>query len=279
MTVAALALVRLLSGPASVDAGAVAAVPVAARPVEASSATPVTMSLELTAGARALFRELTYASDPADALTPFGTAIPAPALSLGFTWLAHWRSLRLGLELEAERAAPLRAKTSRGSSYRTSTGDTYGGAILGWTLGGATVDLALGAGAHRYSVTSEGAAASQPRLVPSVDYRYLRAGPAVRLTVAGATAVRAGVHYRQVLRAGEIASRAWFPGMTVFGVEADLGLEYRWSRAWATSLAIDLRLYDQKMSPLPGDAHVTDGGRDLHLGLALAVSWTRGAPR
>jgi hypothetical protein len=227
---------------------------------------------ELTIGPRALYRQLSYDTDPDAALTPFRTRLPSPGLGVQAAWYPRLESPRLGLAGSLEYGAPLTTRTGADFSYSLPNSDVVGGVLVGWAWRYLTLDLNLGAGQHRFGVVPEGGAASRPRLIPDVTYRYLRAGLVTRVYTTSRFGVVAGAYYRHVLSAGLISSSDWFPGLRVHGVEATAGLTYRFLPSLEARLQGEARLYRMTSDPLAGGGHVTDGASDSYWSVWLAAA-------
>jgi hypothetical protein len=230
-------------------------------------------TIELSVGPRVLYRQLTYDTDPDDALTPFRTRRPTPALGLEAAWFPRLVTPRLGLAGALEYGAPLESRSSADLAYQLPNSDALGSLLIGLATRFATVDLALGAGRQRFGVVPEGAAVSRPRLVPDVFYQYLRAGLAARIYTRSRLGLNAGVYYRHLLGTGAIASDDWFPSLRALGAEARLGVSYRFLPALEARLQGDLRLYRLTVDPEDrSGGHITAGALDQYWSAWLAVA-------
>jgi hypothetical protein len=233
------------------------------------TATPAAFAL--TVGPRLLFRQLTYASDPDDALTPFRTRRPAPAIGIGVTWFPRTSSPRVGVQLSAEQGARMQATTSTALTYELPNSDYQASVLVGFPFRFAMFDVTLGAGRHMFGVVPRGDAISRPRLVPDVTYQYLRAGLGVQLHTASRFALLAGVYYRLVINAGAISTPAWFPSSHTRGFDGSFGVAYRILSWWEARLVGDVRVYQYQMDPTAGDGHITDGALDQYWSGSLAM--------
>lgn len=244
--------------------------PVAAAPGDGPLTTPA--AFELTIGPRALYRQLSYDSDPDNALTPFRTRLPAPGLGVQAAWFPRLASPRLGLSGSLEYGAPLVTRTSADLSYQLPNSDFLGSVLVGYPWRYATVDLALGGGQHRFGVVPEGGAASRPRQIPDVSYQYLRAGLDVRVYTPTRFGVVAGAYYRHVIDAGALGSDDWFPSLRARGFEARAGLTYRFLPSLEARLEGQMRVYRLTSDPEARGGHVTAGGTDQYWSAWLAAA-------
>jgi hypothetical protein len=236
-------------------------------------------TFELSVGPRAVYRQLSYLSDPNDALSEFRTARPAPALGASLSWFFRLAFPRLGLQASAEQALGLQATTRSDLTYNTFSGDYNAALVVGVPSRYLAVDLALGGGRQRFAFTPQGDAISRPRPIPNVTYDYLRAGLDVHVYTGTRFAILAGGYYRHVLSAGLIRSADWYPSARVWGLEANLGVSYRLLPWLEARLRGDLRLYQFTMDPRAGDAHVTDGATDQYWTGSLSLAALFGGGR
>ena len=108
--------------------------------------------------------------------------------------------------------------------------------------------------------------------MPNVTYNYLRAGASLHIYTGTPLSFFAGGYYRHVLRAGDIRNEDWFPSATVWGAEGTVGASYRFLPWLEARLQGDVRLYQFRMTPDAGDAHVTDGAMDQYWGGSLSMA-------
>jgi hypothetical protein len=219
-----------------------------------------------------VFRQLTYDSDPDDALTPFRTRRPAPALGLEAAWFPRRVTPRLGLAGGLEYGAPLETRSSGDLSYQLPSSDYLGSLMVGYAHPRGTIDLALGTGRQRFGVVPEGAAVSRPRMIPDVAYQYLRAGLAAHLYTGTRVGLTAAAYYRHVLTSGAIGSADWFPSLRTRGAEARLGVSYRFLPSLEARLHGEMRLYRFAMDPSGKGGHVTSGATDQYWSAWLAIA-------
>jgi hypothetical protein len=233
---------------------------------------PAPTQFEIVVSPRMTYRNFTYTSDPQDALSEYHTNAPAPAIGASLTGFFRLAFPRVGLMASVEQGQPVPATTSAGLEYRTFSGDYFASLLMGVPTRHLVADLAVGGGRQRYAFNPQGDSESRPRPVPNVTYDYLRVGLDLRVYTGTPFGIFGGAFYRYVLASGLISSADWFPSARVWGAEGDLGVSYRllsWLEARAQG---DVRLYQFRMDPDAGDAHITDGARDLYWGVSLSLA-------
>jgi hypothetical protein len=228
----------------------------------------------LAVGPRLLLRRFSYSDDPDRTLSDYRTSRPVPALAVLMAWMPWVDVPRFGFTLAAEQGAPV-SSSHAGAVYDSPHGDYWGAVVLGLSSRFATVDLSAGGGLQRFGFEPRGQAASRPRPVPSVAYRYLRVGLAVELHVGERLGIVAGGCYRHVLHAGDIASADWFPYLTVRGFDGTLGVRYRLWRHLEARAGADLRQYGYLLNTQAGDGKRAYSAMDRYwsgwLGLGLLL--------
>jgi hypothetical protein len=245
------------------------------RPAKERSHTDRVEPLELSAGGRLLFRELTYEGDRDALLSDLRSAVPTLGMGLQARINPLPGSLQpLGLVLAAEVGQPFRTVTDAGL-FLSNASDLS--AAIAWSIiesrFRAGIDLGFGRQAFTYRL--EGARITHPQPVPDVSYHYLRGGIDGELHLIGPFAVRAGVHYRHVLTSGGLTSANWFPGARVTGFDWGLGAVYRFDARWAVAVAYDVRRYHQDFSAARS-VRAADGAFDVYHGLALVLGFRWG---
>jgi hypothetical protein len=106
--------------------------------------------------------------------------------------------------------------------------------------------------------------------LPSVSYRYVRAGADFRMPL-WRFAVTAGGGYLGVLSAGDVASR--FPHASVAGVDASLGGAFDWGWGIETRMTARYGRFFYAMNSTPGDRFVAGGALDEMMGLELSLAY------
>jgi hypothetical protein len=239
---------------------------------EEPSQGPAAAQFEIVVSPRMMYRNFTYKSDPQDALSEYHTSVPAPAIGASLTGFFRLVFPRVGLMASIEQGQPLPATTSGGLEYRTFSGDYFASLLMGVPTRHLVADLAIGGGRQRYAFSAQGDSASRPRPVPNVTYDYLRVGIDLHVYTGSRFGIFGGGYYRYVMAAGLITSPDWFPSARVWGAEGDLGVSYRLLSWLEARLQGDVRMYQFSMDPSAGDAHVTDGARDLYWGGSLSLA-------
>ena len=236
-----------------------------ARDEEKTQTTNGPAALEVAVGPRLLLRQLTYGSDPDNALTPFGTRQPGPAIGGSILWLPRLGTPRVGVSLEGEYAGNMRASSDSDLTYKVSGADYSASGVIGFSTSSLTMDLVAGGGRQWFAFVPEGIARTRPRLAPDVTYDYVRAGVAVRFYTSGNFTLLGAAYYRYVINAGAIRTRDWFPSAKVWGFQGSLGVSYRILPWWEARLDADLRSYQFTMDGSAGDGRATDSARDQYV--------------
>lgn len=228
--------------------------------------------LDASIGASSVMRFLSYSDDLFSALP--GYQLPgSPAGSLrvdAYPGARRGGALsRLGLTVSAEQSFLLRSGTRGGPSFSTNAQRiTFG--LLG-RLPVSAVELTLNAayGWQEFSIDGEGEP-GRP-VLPNVTYRFLRAGAGVRAGVTPRIAVLGNAAYLHILDSGQIATSAYFPRLSVGGVEAGVGAAWQFSSPWEVRVGVDYRRYFFSMHPEPGDPFIAGGALDQYLVGTLAL--------
>ena len=134
---------------------------------------------------------------------------------------------------------------------------------------GAEVTLSAVYGWQDFSISGEEDPA-RPE-IPNVTYRFLRGGAGLRMDVKPRVALLASAAYLHVLDSGQIATPAYFPRLTVAGVEAGLGAAWQFSSPWEARVGVDYRRYFFSMNPEPGDRLVAGGALDNYVVATAAL--------
>jgi hypothetical protein len=128
------------------------------------------------------------------------------------------------------------------------------------------VNLGFGAVDFRF----DGVPAGTMATLPSVGYRFLRAGLDLRGAL-GAFSLYGGGGYLQVLSAGPMGDL--FPRESVGGVEARIGAAYVLARSFELSLGVGYTRFFYTFNPVPGDANVAGGALDEMARLSLGFAY------
>jgi hypothetical protein len=106
--------------------------------------------------------------------------------------------------------------------------------------------------------------------VPSVDYKYVRAGADVRVPL-GQFALFGGAGYLNILSSGAFEQK--FPRAKLGGLDARLGAGYRITRSLELLASGEYVRVFSSVNPQPGDPFVAGGGLDqyavFHVGISL----------
>lgn len=190
---------------------------------------------------------------------------------------ARTQGLARGLGLSFDYASAVGLSSALGDERITTHWNRLGLDVHArfWPSGtpGPRVGLTGGFGWTRFDFD---AARPLAESLPSVSYRYLRAGLEARLP-AGPVSAIASLGYRGVLSGGATYDR--FRAHSLAGVDASLGFALPLGRGFEAQLAATYTRYFATFSPEPGDAYIAGGALDELLGLGLTVTYGDGVVR
>ncbi|MGA3120485.1 MAG: hypothetical protein ABSF69_06905 [Polyangiaceae bacterium] len=108
--------------------------------------------------------------------------------------------------------------------------------------------------------------------VPAVDYRSNRTAVDVRVPF-GSFALLGGAGFRAVFAAGGVADR--FQDPSVDGVDAELGLAFRFAQGWEARINTDYERYFYSFKPIlmPLSTYIAGGAVDQFFGGGLALAY------
>jgi hypothetical protein len=255
--------------------------PAAADPVRAPDAAakaPVARNddrfVDLQAALGVGTRHFTYVDRVTPSLRPYDLPA-APLASVAATVypfaLSRTPVLRdLGITGDFAQAFAVSSQDSTGAHVGTTWQTFDVGAIARFPFSrafGASVSLGYGGNDFKFDQALAGGAAQ----LPSVAYRFLRAGGDVRVAFLTRLSAFAGGSYLDMLSTGYTA--ALFPRESVGGVEAHLGASCRLARSWEVSLAASYTRVFYSVNPVPGDASVAGGALDQQGRLLAGLSY------
>jgi hypothetical protein len=107
-------------------------------------------------------------------------------------------------------------------------------------------------------------------VLPSVSYRFLRAGLDLQIAF-GAISVVFGGAYLPVLSTGSVGDL--FPRENAGGAEARLGVAHLIGQSFEVSLGISYTRFFYSFNPVPGDANVAGGALDEMARLSLGLAY------
>jgi hypothetical protein len=249
-------------------------------PEEPSAATGPSgpSTLALAVGPRMMTRSFSYRNVPVMPLNEFTTHRPSSALGVGVTWFPRLARPRLGVELDGQFGARVRATTSDSSTYELHGDEVMGTALVGVGNSWVAADLGVGGGLQRSHIIIIDAP-TQTAPLPDVDYGFLRAGADLHFYTRSPVGVVVGAHYRHVLSTGNIGSADWFPKLTAYGLDAMIGISYRLLPWLEARLQGDNRYYRFHMHSDAADAHVAGGAVDEYWGGMLSLAGLLGGTR
>lgn len=219
-------------------------------------------------------RHFSYVQRVTSTLRPYNLgAAPLAALSaavypLSFTGVPVLRDL--GLTGEYARAFAVSSQDSGGTSIGTTWQSFDVAATERIALGRAVlVNLSLGYGGDdfQFQQALSGATAA----LPSVAYRFVRAGADVHVTFLSAFTAFAGGSYLDILDSGYTAQL--FPRESVGGVEGHLGASYDLTKSWQASVSAAYTRFYYSVNPVPGDNSVAGGALDEQTRVLAALAY------
>jgi hypothetical protein len=245
-------------------------------PVAAAPALPAPLAMRV--GFAVVTRSFTYNDDVFGTLAPY--ELPAaPVVSAGLEWFPGGHAdlgLLSGLSVHAEGELGLGIETvaANGTVHPTEL----------WTLGAGVryrlrvdeVELSVDAGYFGYGFAIRDASEDAPRpAVPGVELHAVRAGAGVRWDIGSGLYFTGSGAYLAPLAVGEIGSEAWFPRLSVGGVEGDVGFGITIDDI-AIGARASMRRFFYAMNPDFGDPRVAGGAVDQSFSGALELTY---APR
>jgi len=245
-----------------------------AEPEPAAPRLPAPLAMRV--GLAVVNRSFTYNDDVFGTLAPY--ELPAaPVVSAGLEWFPGGHAdlgLLSGLSVHAEGELGLGIETvaANGSVHPTEL----------WTLGAGIryrlrfdeVELSVDAGYFGYGFAIRDASQDEPRpAVPGVELHAVRAGAGIRWDIGSGLFFTGSGAYLAPLAVGEIGSEAWFPRLTVGGVEADLGFGIAIDDI-AIGARIAMRRFFYAMNPELGDPRVAGGAVDQSFSGALELTYS-----
>ena len=251
----------------------------AAPRAEPEPATPrLPAPLAMRVGLAVANRSFTYNDDVFGTLAPYDLPA-APVVSAGLEWFPGGHAdlgLLSGLSVHAEGELGLGIETlaANGSVHPTEL----------WTLGAGVryrlrfdeVELSVDAGYFGYGFAIRDASQDEPRpAVPGVELHAVRAGAGVRWDIGSGLFFTGSGAYLAPLAVGEIGSEAWFPRLSVGGIEADAGFGITIDDI-AIGARFAMRRFFYAMNPELGDPRVAGGAVDQSFSGALELTY---APR
>jgi hypothetical protein len=243
---------------------------VAKRPVERNDDRFVDLQAAVGVGTR----HFSYVDRVTPSLRPYDLPA-APLASVAATVypfaLSRTPVLRdVGITGGYSQAFAISSQDSTGAHVGTTWQSFDVGAIARFPLTrafGASISLGYGGNDFKFDQPLGGGAAQ----LPSVAYRFLRAGGDVRLAFLSRFSAFAGGSYMDMLSTGYTA--ALFPRESVGGVEAHLGASLRLAKRWEVSLAASYTRVFYSVNPVPGDASVAGGALDQQGRLLAGLSY------
>ena len=219
-------------------------------------------------------RHFSYVERVTTALRPYDlaaapiAAVTAVVYPLSFTRLPVLRDF--GLAGEYARAFAVSSRDSVGTQVGTTWQSFDVGATERLHLARAvTANLSLGYGGNDFEFDQS--LSSAVAALPSVAYRFVRAGADVHVTFLSSFTAFGGGSYMDILDTGYTAQL--FPRESVGGVEGHLGASYAFTKNWQASLSAAYTRVFYSVNPVPGDASVAGGALDEQTRVLASFSY------
>ena len=250
-------------------------------------------ALEISAGPRAVHRELSYSDQVATLfpernypkLAPYQLALgPAAFASVELfpgAFTGRGLAAHLGVTLSYARAFATRLLFAQGTPYErtldTRSSELFAGLKARLPLDAHELSLSAGYGQSSYELLGDEA---QP-VVPDVAYRYFRIDGAAKVSL-GAPFLGLHAGTRLIADSGAVG-QTWFAGAKTTCFEAGAQAGYRLSASFDVLLAFDLVRYGFDFNPIPPSANpwttpVAGGAIDQYLLGSLALRYRFTSP-
>ncbi len=181
----------------------------------------------------------------------------------GWSWI--------GLDLRGQVAAPLVSEGPDNATYRTQY-RSYGAGLAGRVpLGPHELNAAAGYHVQQFSVSDAGV---QPSPVPSVDYRGVRYALGTRLAITRRWQLGFEVAWVQLIGAGQLVSRNWFPRSRGYAVEGTLYADFVVVGPLSLRGRVAWRRFSFDLNPRVGDRRVAGGAVDDYLSVGSGLALT-----
>jgi hypothetical protein len=246
----------------------------------ASDTTPSTRGPRTRAGAFASVglqvvggsRHFSYVDRLTGTLRPYDLFV-APAVRIGadvypFSHLNIPVVSGLGVQGDYSRAFGLSSEDASGASVGTSW-QAFDVGLRDRVAMGESFLLGVAGGFGDNAFSFDGAITPAEQL-PSVDYKFLRAGIDGRYT-GGDLSVRAAFGYRGVLSTGPFGTL--FPRATVGGIDATIGVAKMVAPGIEVSVDLDYARFFYSLLPQPGDPYVAGGALDEMASLSVGLAY------
>jgi hypothetical protein len=232
--------------------------------------------LELQAALGVGMRHFSYVDRVTPSLRPYVLpAAPLASIAASVYPLAFTRApvLRdLGVTGDYAQAFAISSEDSAGSHVGTTWQSFDVGATERLPLTralGASISVSYGGDDFKFDQSLAGGAAE----LPSVAYRFVRAGGDVRVAFLSTLSAYGGGSYLDILATGYTAEI--FPRESVGGVEGHLGASWLFARSWEVSLGASYTRVFYAVNPVPGDASVAGGALDEQTRILAGLAYVR----
>jgi hypothetical protein len=222
---------------------------------EEPTGTTVASALEFGVGGKALFRQLSWTSDGANAgLGPYSLS-PGPETGL---WLEFYPAAfgtsgfasNVGLFGNFDYGFGVATTLANGTNVATNFRDFLGGLKVRIPMGGMfNPNVSLGYGQQVFEIAQQ-----QTTLdIPGVAYQFVRPALGARLTFAPEVALDITAGYLAVLNPGSgadhVRSPRFFPKATSYGIDVSASVAYRLMGSVGLRVGADWRQYGISLKP------------------------------
>jgi hypothetical protein len=268
------------ASPASSATSASSASPGAGTADVAPDTTPSTPGPRTRAGAFASValqvvggsRHFSYVDRLTGTLRPYDLFVaPAVRIAADLYPLSHLNIpvvSGLGVQADYSRAFGLSSEDASGASVGTSW-QAFDVGLRDRVALGESFLLGVAGGFGDNAFSFDGAITPAEQL-PSVDYKFLRAGIDGRYA-GGDLSIRAAFGYRGVLSTGPVGTL--FPRATVGGIDATIGVAKMVAPGIEVSVDLDYARFFYSLLPQPGDPYVAGGALDEMASLSVGLAY------
>ncbi len=246
----------------------------------AETATPVARpTFRASIGLRGVSRTFTVAGDPSQSVGTYdrnfhGSVLadaqlfPAASLTTSFAGnIGIFGQGEFGVGISAR---PLSSDTRfAGSAQRFRLG-----AMVRIPVSAAEIHVHAGYSMHAFAIAgvATDGVTLRPNL-PSVAYNGFRGGAGLRVPFNSTVGLDVNLGVVVASRLGEIASAAFFPKASAFGLDGMAGLSFRIVDGFEARVMFDYARYMVRLNPQEGGASTATGAADQYLGGTVSLGW------
>jgi hypothetical protein len=235
-------------------------------PTKPQQATPLTIGL----GSRLFTRNFYYSDDIFGKLRPYQLPL-GPALQIDFRWYpaAHftngWAS-HIGIVGHVHYAVGLQSQTSDNSTLDTTAFGFHAGLVVRIPIQTFSIRISGAYGQQAFSI-SQGA----NTIIPDVQYQWVRPALGFRWQILAPLALSGHFGYQFVFDAGQLSSLAFFPRMTIGGLDARLAITWNFLPWLGARLGAQFLHYFSDMHSQAGDPYIAGGSIDQYFNADIGL--------